>query len=195
MEIKQTELTQLKEKENKTYTTHIESLNLESCLYATIIALMNPSHSFIISKPHRVSKKTIPFIKIREIINDEETIDIKHFMKQRGQDLIHSYQQQDFSLKTAQRRERSRRRMEMLFYLEDVLFLHGIDIHVSSSSMYGIYGPISISVENNCILETSQIVQIGKNVVEFVTQKMSHENEVLIDNNELQKFVQEVVDW
>ena len=181
------------QKENKTYTTHIDSLNLESCLYATMMALLSHQCTYNISKPHRVSQKTIPFIKIREIVINNEIIDVKNLMKKRGQSLVESYQNQQFSLKTAQRRERSRRRMEMVNFLEDFLFLNGIDISVGSSSMYGIYGPISIECENVKMLSTKQITQIGKKVVEYLNQKLCNGNDLLIEKNELDQFISEYV--
>ena len=186
MEIKQQK--QIHGKVGKTYTTHIESLNLEACLYSTLLELLSTKCSFVISKQHRVSKKTIPFLKIRELTIDDDTIDIKNIMKKRGQSFITSLQQTS-SIKTAQRRERSRRRMEMLFLLEDYLFLEGIDIHVNAASMYGVYGPITVQSDDTILLNTKHINIIGKNIVEYITNKISSGNDVLIEKNELTRFI------
>ena len=83
--------------------------------------------------------------------------------------------------------------MEMLFYLEDFLFLNGIDISVGSSSMYGIYGPISIEIDGEPFLLTKNIIEIGKKVVDYITNKISNGNDVLIEKNELHQFLPDFV--
>ncbi|BFU20202.1 hypothetical protein EHI2019_000960200 [Entamoeba histolytica] len=127
---------------------------------------------------------TIPFIRIKRIERNGESLDIFKFIKQRGKEYFEMNKKKKAIVKTIKRRERSRRRMETMHLLEDLLFNEGIYVKVENESVNGV-GPNSMIYHNKekKSINSKEIREIGMKVINYITNELTNKSQVIIERN------------
>ncbi|EDR22616.1 hypothetical protein EDI_079870 [Entamoeba dispar SAW760] len=174
----------MSKKINKTYLSHIKTLNNESLLEGTIIYFLSNYYSIIVTRPSKKSTMTVPFIRIKRIERNGESLDIPKFIKRRGKEYFEIHKNKRAIVKTIRRRERSRRRMETMHLLEDFLFNEGIYVNVENESVNGI-GPNSWIYQSRekKVINSTEIREIGMKVISYITNELTTKNQVIIERN------------
>ena len=126
-------------------------------------------------------------------IKIDETFDfeIQKCIKQRNIERIKNHQNQEITMKTAIRRGQAFKRRENMHLLEDILFEHNYLIQIEKEDREGIRGNTLIFYQNTLLFDLDDIMYIGKNICDYVINKLGKNKQITLDKNELKKFFNE----
>ncbi|ELP87902.1 hypothetical protein EIN_274890 [Entamoeba invadens IP1] len=135
----------------------INAMNYQADLQAIYIALLARHCTITIGRPHRLSHLTKQFIKIKKIVfSNLDSIDVLQFIQTRSNEQAqHEYKTGNTTQKTAKRRIQPTKRREEMRFLQDILFEFGYYVEISSETIDGYEGSVSLYSKKGSITTNS----------------------------------------
>ena len=151
----------------------------QQCIF---IALLNDKYNFEVEKPLKIPVITSSLLKVNEIYNKDDSIDVISFVEGRCEEKKHADRSNGIPELTVQRRYISNKTIENHHLLIDLLFDEGYSFKSSFSSgknnSYKMETVESILLNNKPFMKRDDIETLGKDIHDHLI-KMFGNNKVL----------------
>ncbi|ELP85988.1 hypothetical protein EIN_136920 [Entamoeba invadens IP1] len=175
---------------NSTEIKNVQERNLYIAYQSVLMLLLSPSTSFIIGKPSHRATKTLNFIVVKELLVYEEdnktfSIHLKELIKERAKQMIIDLKEKGRSELAAQRVVNYEKSRDSIDFLEDLLYLQGINVAHKKVNRFGLGCNVEIQLQDKSIWRRRVIQFIGEQINTYLYKRMEKQKEVEIKRNEL----------
>ena len=159
--------------------------NNQSDLEATMICLLSKFAAIEFTKPQKDVKVTKEFLKIKNIKFKKEKLNVKDWKKRRFSEIKECMKkEQDVSDRLITHRMEQINRSESMHLIEDILFLHEVNVFIEQEETNGISGDSNIYYKGMVIYQ-KEYEEIGNRVREYVKNKMGNNKKIKVQQGEL----------
>ncbi|ELP86924.1 hypothetical protein EIN_315030 [Entamoeba invadens IP1] len=163
-----------------------DAMNFQADLQSLLIALLTKHCKITIGRPHRLSRMTKQFIKIKELeFNRFDTINVLQYIQTLSKEKTqYEFMSGNTTKKTAKRRIQPTKRREVVRLLMDILLEFGYVVIAENETVDGYEGNVWIYSNGICIYDTEQIKMCGSIVNTYLASQLQVKTSVVLTTAE-----------
>ncbi|ELP85756.1 hypothetical protein EIN_281170 [Entamoeba invadens IP1] len=155
---------------------------------SVLMFLLSQTTSFVVSLSSYSSTKSSHFVTIKELTyfgDDIFTINLRELVNERASQNFDDLCKEKVSKKTAERRVVYGKPSDSIHFLEDLLYIIGIDCFCQIGDKVGNTTRLEIGFQNGTVWSAGDVERVGESVNEYIYSKLNGKKEVLIERIEL----------
>ncbi|BFU18878.1 hypothetical protein CL6EHI_039720 [Entamoeba histolytica] len=153
---------------------------LQSMLQCVLLTFLSKKCDIVIGRPHRKSRITQQFIKVKRFNFKDDIIDVQNYIRMRCNELVLLENKKGISEKTARRRCQMMKRQEVLHLTMDLLSFYGVFVTIETEEGEGIDGRIEVFNNKKIIINRDSIEKIGTLISSFISDLLQTSNEIIL---------------